>query len=139
MWFVRDSQRVLPSGGSCLVPNGHHRAALRLHVFMQSLPMREALGVATSTNKKKAKVSPHMAESSLRVLIDNSTVWAEGLCFPPMLIDCLTRHPCQWKFVSRNSLSVPMWKSRGTMAVKLGGPAFTKVDRAAGRCFSKLF
>ena len=55
-----------------------------------------------------------------------------------MLVDCLTRHPYWWKFVSRNSLSVPMQKSRGTMAVKLGGPAFVKVDRAAGRCFSKL-
>ena len=78
MLFVQDSQRVLPPGGSCIVPNGHHRAALRLHVFMQSLPMREAFGVATSTNKKEVEVSPHMAESSLRVLIDNSTVWTEG-------------------------------------------------------------
>ena len=33
---------------------------------------------------------------------------------------------------------MPTWKSRGTTAIKLGGPAFTKVDRAAGRCFSKL-
>ena len=40
--------------------------------------MREALGVATSTNKKEVEVPPHMAESSLQVLIDNSTVWAEG-------------------------------------------------------------
>ena len=78
MWFARDSQRVSPLGGSCLVSNGHHRAALRLHVLMQSLPMREALGVATSTNKKEVEVSPHMAESGLRVLIDNSSVWAEG-------------------------------------------------------------
>ena len=77
MWFVRDLQRVLPPGGSCLVPDGHHGTALGLHVFMQSLPMREALGVATSTNKKEVEVSPHMAESGLRVLIDNSTVWAE--------------------------------------------------------------
>ena len=60
------------------------------------------------------------------------------LHFPSMLIDCLPRHPCWWKFVSRNSWSVPTQKSRGTMAIKLGGPAFTKVDRAAGRCFSKL-
>ena len=36
VWFVRDSQRVLPPGGSHFVSNGHHRAALRLHVFMQS-------------------------------------------------------------------------------------------------------
>ena len=45
---------------------------------MQSLPIREAPGVATSTNKKVVEVSPHMAESSLGVLIDNSTVWTEG-------------------------------------------------------------
>ena len=77
MWFVRDSQGVLPPRGSCTVPNGHHGGALGLHVFVQSLPMREALGVATSTNKKEVEVSPHMAESCLGVLIDNSAVWTE--------------------------------------------------------------
>ena len=45
---------------------------------MQSLPMREALGVATPTNKKEVEVLPHVAEGGLRVLIDNSTVWTEG-------------------------------------------------------------
>ena len=40
--------------------------------------MREAPGVATSTNKKEVEVSPHMAESGLQVLIDNSTVWTKG-------------------------------------------------------------
>ena len=40
--------------------------------------MSEALGVATSTNKKEVEVLPHMAEGGLRVLIDNSTVWTEG-------------------------------------------------------------
>ena len=40
--------------------------------------MREAPGVATSTDEKEVEVSPHMAESSIRVLIDNSTVWTEG-------------------------------------------------------------
>ena len=40
--------------------------------------MREALGVATSTNKKEFEVFPHVAEGSLGVLIDNSTVWTEG-------------------------------------------------------------
>ena len=39
--------------------------------------MREALGVATSTNKKEVEVFPHMAEGGLGVLIDNSTVWTE--------------------------------------------------------------
>ena len=76
--IVRDPQGVLPPGGSGLLPNGHHGVALGPHVLIQGLPMREALGVATSTNKKEVEVSPHMAESGLRVLIDNSTVWAEG-------------------------------------------------------------
>ena len=40
--------------------------------------MREALGVATSTNKKEVEVLPHVAEGGLGVLIDNSTVWTEG-------------------------------------------------------------
>ena len=40
--------------------------------------MREALGVATSTNKKEVEVLPHVADGGLRVLIDNSTVWTEG-------------------------------------------------------------
>ena len=39
--------------------------------------MREALGVAASTNKKEVEVFPHMAEGGLGVLIDNSTVWTE--------------------------------------------------------------
>ena len=49
--FVQDSQGVLLPGGSGLLPNGQHRAAQSLHVLIQSLPMREALGVATSTKK----------------------------------------------------------------------------------------
>ena len=30
---------------------------------------------------------------------------ASCLHFPSMLKDCLTRHPCQWKLHSKNSLS----------------------------------
>ena len=48
------------------------------HMLMQSMPMREALGVATSTHKKEVKMPPHMAEGSVRVLINNSTVGTEG-------------------------------------------------------------
>ena len=76
--FVRDSQGVLLPGGSGLLPNGQHGVAQSPHVLIQSLPMREALGVATSTNKKEVKVFPHVAEGGLGVLIDNSTVWTEG-------------------------------------------------------------
>ena len=83
---------------------------------------------------------PHMAEGGLGVLIDNSTVWTKGqlLVLLPMLIDCLTRHSCQRKFVRRNSQSVPTRISGGTMAVKLGGPVFIKADKATGRCFHRL-
>ena len=45
---------------------------------MQSWPIEEAFGVATSTNKKEVEVFPHVAESSVGVLIDNSTVWTKG-------------------------------------------------------------
>ena len=62
---------------------------------------------------------------------------ASCLHLPPRLNDCLTRHPCQWKFNNRNSLSVPTWNSRGTMAVKLGMPWLIKEDSAAGRYFCK--
>ena len=78
MLSVWDSQGVLLPGGSGLFPNGRHGAAHSLHVLIQSLSMREALGVATTTNKKEVKVFPHVAEGSLGVLIDNSTVWTEG-------------------------------------------------------------
>ena len=62
---------------------------------------------------------------------------ASCLHLPPRLNDCLMRHPCQWKFVSRNSLSVPTWNSGGTTAVKFGGPGLVKEDRATGRYFCK--
>ena len=78
MLFVRDLQGVLLLGGSGLIPNGQNGVAQSPHVLIQSLPMREALGIATSTNKKEVEVLPHMAEGGLGVLIDNSTVWTEG-------------------------------------------------------------
>ena len=81
---VLDSQGVLPPGGSGLVFDGHHRGTLGPHVLMQSWPIEEALGVATSTDKKEVEVFPHVAESGVGVLIDNSTVWTEGqLPVPP--------------------------------------------------------
>ena len=48
------------------------------HVLIQSLPMREALGITASTNKEEVEVFPHVAKGGLGVLIDNSTVWTEG-------------------------------------------------------------
>ena len=78
MWFVWDSQRVLPPGGSGLVSDGHHGGTPSPHVLMKSWPIEEALGVATSTNKKELEVFPYVAESSVGVLIDNSAVWTKG-------------------------------------------------------------
>ena len=78
VWLVRDSQRVLPPGGSGLVSDGHHGGTLSPHVPMQSWPIEEALGVTTSTDKMEVKVLPHVAKSSVRVLIDNSTIWTKG-------------------------------------------------------------
>ena len=139
MLFVQDSQGVLLPGGSGLLPNGQHGVAQSPHVLIQSLSMREALGVATSTNKKEVEVLPHMAEgvSEFSLITPQYGQKASCLCLPPMIIDCLTRHSCQWKFVKRNSLSMPMHISGGTTAVKLGGPVFTKVDRATRRCIHR--
>ena len=62
---------------------------------------------------------------------------ASCLHLPPRLNDCLTRHPCWWKFDNRNSLSVPTWHSRSTTAVNQGAPVLTKEDRAVGRYLCK--
>ena len=61
---------------------------------------------------------------------------ASCLCLPSIVNDCLTRHPCRWKF-NRNSLSVPTRHSGGTTAVNQGTPVLTKEDRATGRYLSK--
>ena len=47
------------------------------------------------------------------------------------------RHPCQWKFDNRNSLSVPIRHFRGTTAVNWGAPMLAKEDIAMGRYLSK--
>ena len=50
-----------------------------------------------------------MAEGSVGVLIDDPTIGTEGQLSPLALMvsDCLTKQPCRWKLVSRNSLSEP--------------------------------
>ena len=51
---------------------------------MQGWFIEETLRVATSTDELEVKVFPHMAESRVRVLINNSTVGTEGkLPAPP--------------------------------------------------------
>ena len=47
-------------------------------------PLRKLLRVATSTDELEVKVLPHVAESGVGVLINNSTVGIEGkLPAPP--------------------------------------------------------
>ena len=47
-------------------------------MLMQSLPVRKAPGVAASTHEKEVKMPLHMAEGSVGVLVNNSTVGTEG-------------------------------------------------------------
>ena len=82
--MVRDSQGVLPPRGFGAVSDGCHRGTLSPHVLVQGWSIEETLRVATSTDELEVKVFPHMAESRVRVLINNSTVGTEGkLPAPP--------------------------------------------------------
>ena len=62
---------------------------------------------------------------------------ASCLHLPPMVNDCLMRHPCRWKSDNRNSLSVPTRHSGGTTAVNRAAPVLAKEDRAVGRYLSQ--
>ena len=75
---LQGSQGALPPCGPGFVPDGHRGEVLVPHMLMQSLPMRKAPGVAASEHEKKVKMPPHMAEGSVRVLVNNSTVGTEG-------------------------------------------------------------
>ena len=47
-------------------------------MLVQGWSIEETLGVKTSTDELEIKVLPHMAESCVRVLINNSAVGTEG-------------------------------------------------------------
>ena len=76
--LVRDSQGVLPSRRPGAVSDGCHRGTLSPHVLVQGRSIEETHRVTTSTDELEVKVLPHMAESHLRVLINNSTVGTES-------------------------------------------------------------
>ena len=59
---LQGSQGALPPCRPGFVPDGHRGEALVPHMLIQSLPMREALGVAASAHEKEVKVLLHMAE-----------------------------------------------------------------------------
>ena len=139
MWLVSDSQRVLPPGGSGLVSDGCHGGTLSPHVPMQSWSIEEALGVKTSTDKMEVEVLPHMAKSSVGVLIDNSTVWTKGQLPAPFTDSKQLPHKTPMPVEGRQQelLVCATRHSRGTTAVNQGAPVLTKEDRAMGRYLSK--
>ena len=76
---------VLPSRRLGAVSDGCHRGTLSLHVLVQGWSIEETLRVTTSTDELEVKVLPHMAESCVGVLINNSTVGTESeLSVPPI-------------------------------------------------------
>ena len=82
---ARDLQGVLPSSRLGAVSDGCHRGTLSPHVLVQGWSIEETLRIATSTDELEVKVLPHVAESHVRVLINNSTVGAESeLPAPPI-------------------------------------------------------
>ena len=84
VWLARDSQGVLPYRRLGAVSDGCQRGTLSLHVLVQGQSIEETPRVTTSTDKLEVKVLPHMAESCVRVLINNSTVGTESeLPVPP--------------------------------------------------------
>ena len=84
VWLVRDSQGVLPSRRPGAVSDGCHRGTLSPHVLVQGRSIEETLRVTTSTDELEVKVLPHVAESSVGVLINNSAVGTESeLPVPP--------------------------------------------------------
>ena len=84
-WLAMDSQGVLPSRRLGAVPDDCHRGTLSPYVLVQGRSIEETLRVTTSTNELEVKVLPHMAESCVRVLINNSAVGTESkLSVPPI-------------------------------------------------------
>ena len=67
-----------------MVSYGCHRGTLSPHVLVQGWSIEKTLRVATSTDELEVKVLLHVAESRVKVLINNSTVGTEDkLPAPP--------------------------------------------------------
>ena len=137
--LVRDSQGVLPSRRLGAVSDGCHRGTLSLHVLVQGWSIEETLGVTTSTDELEVKVLPHMAESRVRVLVNNSAVGTESkLSVPPGEVKRLPHEALMLVEVQQKGLLVHThMELRGTTAVKLGAPWLVKEDSIAGRYFCK--
>ena len=78
MRLARDLQGVLLPRWLGVVSDGGYRGTLILHVFVEGRSVEEAPGVTTSTDKLEVEVLPHVAESHVGVLVNNSAVWTES-------------------------------------------------------------
>ena len=84
-WLARDLQGVLPSRRLGVVSDGCHRGTLSPNVLVQGWFIEETLRITTSTDELEVKVLPHVAESRVGVLINNSAVGTEReLSAPPI-------------------------------------------------------
>ena len=82
--MARDLQGVLLPRQLGVVSDGGYRGTLTLHVFVEGRSVEEAPRVTTSTDELEVKVLPHVAESHVGVLVNNSAVGTESkLPAPP--------------------------------------------------------
>ena len=114
VWLVRDSQGVLPSRRLGAVSDGCHRGTLNLHVLVQGQSIEETPRVTTSTDKLGVKVLPHVAESCVGVLIDNSAVGTESeLPVPPFEVKRLSHEALVTVEVTQQELLVLAYMELG--------------------------
>ena len=105
--LVRDSQGVLPSRRPGVVPDGCHRGTLSPHVLVQGRSIEETLTVTTSTDELEVKVLPHVAESRVGVLVNNSAVGTESeLPMPPLKVKRLSHEALVMVEVTQQELLV---------------------------------
>ena len=104
-------------------------------MLVQGWSIEETLRVATPTDELEVKVFPHVAESHVGVLINNSAVGTESkLSVPPSKAKRLPHEALI--SVEVQLLVCTHTELRGTTAVKLGAPWLVK-DSTAGRYFCK--
>ena len=107
VWLTRDLQGALPFGGLGAVSDSCHRGTLSLHVFVEGWSIEETPRVTTSTEKLEVEVLPNVAESCVRVLINNSTVGTESeLPVPPFKVKQLPHEALVMVEVTQQELLV---------------------------------
>ena len=72
------SWRVSLFGTTGLPLDSQYGRTIVLHVLIKQLAMLETLHVTAPTQEHQVQMFPYMAEGRVRVLIENSAVWAKG-------------------------------------------------------------